>query len=187
VGSADLTQVQHPANDSYATRHDPFVYFHSVIDSQSYCNAHVVSLTPLAGNLKHTATTPNYSFITPDTCADGHDGKCTNGQKGGLVQANAFLRRGSRGSRTRRLQGERPDRRHLRRVREPVRLHGVLREKVSTGNTDPSHPNADKPGIRAGRRPGRRGPAVPVHQGRHPQRRGVQPVLRCAASRTCSA
>ncbi len=30
--------------DGYATRHDPFVYFHAVIDNRAYCNAHVVAL-----------------------------------------------------------------------------------------------------------------------------------------------
>jgi phospholipase C len=148
VGAADLTQVQHPANDNYATRHNPFVYFHSVIDNKSFCNAHVVTLTPLTSDLKHTATTPNYSFITPDTCADGHDETCTNGQEGGLVQANAFLRTWI-----------------PKITSSPAYKAGGLivvtfdeseslsdssaccGEKVSTGNTDPSHPNADKPGI----------------------------------------
>ena len=32
------------AGDGYATRHDPFVYFHSVIDEQAYCDKHVVAL-----------------------------------------------------------------------------------------------------------------------------------------------
>jgi hypothetical protein len=32
------------AGDGYATRHDPFVYFHSVIDEQAYCDTHVVAL-----------------------------------------------------------------------------------------------------------------------------------------------
>ena len=32
------------ANDQYATRHNPFVYFHSVIDNPTRCNGHVVPL-----------------------------------------------------------------------------------------------------------------------------------------------
>jgi phosphatidylinositol-3-phosphatase len=82
------------AGDGYAARHDPFVYFHSVIDNAAYCNAHVVALgspqgampkgalpgeTGLASDLKHARTTPAFSFITPNLCADGHDKPpCTN-------------------------------------------------------------------------------------------------------------
>src|SRR5438034_702371 len=43
VGSPDQTQ-QASANDQYATRHNPFVYFHSIIDDQARCDAHVVPL-----------------------------------------------------------------------------------------------------------------------------------------------
>lgn len=52
----------------------------------------------------HESTTPNFVFITPNLCHDGHDGNgavtaCKNGEKtdgthfgGGLVGANAFLK-----------------------------------------------------------------------------------------------
>ena len=48
-------------------------------------------------DLLQEATTPNYVFITPDTCHDGHDSPCTAppseaGQPGGLLSADAFLR-----------------------------------------------------------------------------------------------
>jgi hypothetical protein len=37
-------------------------------------------------------TTPNYSFITPDLCHDGHDEPCKGiNEPGGLVSADAFL------------------------------------------------------------------------------------------------
>jgi hypothetical protein len=92
VGSADHTQVA-VAGDGYATRHDPFVYFHSIIDDTSLCNSHVVPLgsatgalppgtptgaTGLAADLRSVSTTPNYSFITPNLCNDGHDAPCIN-------------------------------------------------------------------------------------------------------------
>jgi phosphatidylinositol-3-phosphatase len=85
--SKDETQSAEPG-DGYATRHDPFPYFHSVIDSQEFCNAHVVALgsstgampagalpgeTGLATDLKKVRTTPAFSLITPNLCADGHD------------------------------------------------------------------------------------------------------------------
>jgi hypothetical protein len=96
------------AGDGYAARHDPFVYFHSVIDNLAYCQAHVVALgsptgampvsavageTGLATDLRSIATTPNYSFITPNLCNDGHDFPCTN-QTGGasaLADIDTFL------------------------------------------------------------------------------------------------
>ena len=90
VGSSDNTQSA-TASDEYATRHNPFVYFHGIIDDTTLCDSHVVSLDPLAGDLGSVSSTPDYSFITPDLCNDGHDAPCKNGQPGGLVSANAFL------------------------------------------------------------------------------------------------
>ena len=96
------------AGDGYATRHDPFVYFHSVIDEQAYCDAHVVALgtpsgampaaalkgeTGLATDLARAGKTPALSFITPNLCEDGHDYPCTN-QEGGasaLADVDGFL------------------------------------------------------------------------------------------------
>ena len=76
--------------DQYATRHNPFVYFHSVIDGPS-CDANVVPLDQLAVDLLRTRTTPNYAFITPNLCDDGHDAPCVDGRPGGLVSADLFL------------------------------------------------------------------------------------------------
>jgi phosphatidylinositol-3-phosphatase len=90
LGAQDLTQGA-TAADQYATRHNPFVYFHSVIDTQSYCDDHVVSLKPLAEDLASVETTPNLVFITPNLCHDGHDSPCADGEPGGLVSANLFL------------------------------------------------------------------------------------------------
>jgi hypothetical protein len=107
VGSRDETQ-QAVAGDGYATRHDPFVYFHSVIDDQEYCDAHVVALgtpegamppaslkgeTGLASNLKSAGKTPTFSFITPNLCEDGHDFPCKNQPSGAsaLADIDAFL------------------------------------------------------------------------------------------------
>jgi phosphatidylinositol-3-phosphatase len=107
LGSVDNTQKAE-AGDGYATRHDPFVYFHSVIDEPSYCDKHVVALgspsgampagalrgeTGLASDLAKIAKTPKYSFITPNLCDDGHDYPCTN-QTGGasaLADIDSFL------------------------------------------------------------------------------------------------
>ena len=90
IDARDGTQTA-TASDEYATRHDPFVYFHSTIDDPSLCNSAVVNLNDLPADLANPARTPNYSFITPNLCDDGHDAPCANGQPGGLESANAFL------------------------------------------------------------------------------------------------
>ena len=81
------------------SRHDPFVYFHSVIDEQQYCDRHVVALGSPSGAMPRgraarrdrpcdgpvlARRTPRFSFITPDLCDDGHDSPCTNEQGGSL-------------------------------------------------------------------------------------------------------
>jgi hypothetical protein len=97
-GSADGTQSPEaptaglPQGDQYATRHNPFMYFRSIIDSPA-CNARVVRLEQLQADLTSANTTPNFAFITPNLCNDGHDAPCVNGQPGGLVSADAFLRK----------------------------------------------------------------------------------------------
>jgi phosphatidylinositol-3-phosphatase len=90
-GQPDKTQ-QASATDQYATRHNPFVYFHSITDDAASCAAHVVPLTRLAGDLTSAATTANLTFVTPDLCNDGHDATCADGGPGGMPAADAFLR-----------------------------------------------------------------------------------------------
>jgi hypothetical protein len=90
LNSQDHTQEAEP-NDQYASRHNPFVYFHSIIDSQ-VCASNVVRLEQLQADLGAVETTPNYAFISPNLCHDGHDEPCVNGEPGGLVSADAFLR-----------------------------------------------------------------------------------------------
>ena len=90
LGTPDRTQRASPT-DQYATRHNPFVYFHSIIDEPS-CAERVVPLGGLARDLRSPTTTPDLSFITPDLCNDGHDATCADGGPGGLPAADAFLR-----------------------------------------------------------------------------------------------
>ncbi|HTZ31753.1 MAG TPA: alkaline phosphatase family protein, partial [Methylomirabilota bacterium] len=98
LNTADLTQSAEapstavPLGDQYASRHNPFVYFHSIIDSPD-CNTHVVNLNLLPRDLQRESTTPDFVFITPNLCNDGHDAPCKNGQPGGLVSADAFLQK----------------------------------------------------------------------------------------------
>jgi hypothetical protein len=89
IDSQDDTQQAH-AGDMYAARHNPFVYFHSIIDSPA-CAKNVVGLDQLALDLRATSTTPNLSYITPNLCNDGHDDPCADNRTGGLVSADAWL------------------------------------------------------------------------------------------------
>ena len=91
IGAEDRTERATP-KDQYAAKHDPFVYFHSIIDDPARCNAHVVGLDRLAGDLAQAATTPNFAFITPNLCHDGHDARCADGQRGGLAGIDRFLK-----------------------------------------------------------------------------------------------
>ncbi|HXQ19829.1 MAG TPA: alkaline phosphatase family protein [Acidimicrobiales bacterium] len=108
IGAADTAEVASPT-DQYATRHDPFLWFHSVIDDAAECDANVVPLGTLDANgapspsghlardLRSQATTPRFAFITPNLCNDGHDATCAGPNSdgtttGGLVGADLFLR-----------------------------------------------------------------------------------------------
>jgi hypothetical protein len=98
TNTAEAPSAAVPQGDAYATRHNPFMYFHSIIDSPS-CNTNVVNLQKLPHDLAKESTTPNLVFITPSLCHDGHDGSgtgapgttCANGEPGGLTSADAFL------------------------------------------------------------------------------------------------
>jgi hypothetical protein len=96
LNQLDDTQTATPA-DQYAARHNPFAYFHSLIDSGE-CAKHVVNFNQFAHDIAFESTTPNFVFITPNLCHDGHDGGnpptkvCKNGEPGGLISANIFLK-----------------------------------------------------------------------------------------------
>ncbi|MCU1493761.1 MAG: phosphoesterase family protein [Acidimicrobiaceae bacterium] len=107
INTQDQTQSA-VAGDGYVTRHNPFVYFHSIVDNQAYCDAHVVPLgsttgvlppsvpagtTGLATDLKSASTTPALSFVVPNLCNDGHDFPCTNQPSGAsaLADVDTFL------------------------------------------------------------------------------------------------
>jgi hypothetical protein len=74
---------QGPLTNGYATRHNPAMWFDSILTkggNEDYCKAHSVDLTEL---WKDSAAKrlPAFSFVEPDTCHDGHDrreiGGCT--------------------------------------------------------------------------------------------------------------
>jgi hypothetical protein len=89
--AAEAPSMSVPLGDQYASRHNPFVYFHSITDSAECSN--VVNLNQLATDLQSEWTTPDFVFVTPNLCDDGHDGPCVTGQLGGLVSVNSFLQK----------------------------------------------------------------------------------------------
>ncbi len=91
IGEHDVTNRATPV-DQYAAKHNPFVYFHSIIDDRARCERHVVNLDALPRDLERIESTPNYVFISPNLCHDGHDLPCRNGEPGGLESADGFLR-----------------------------------------------------------------------------------------------
>ncbi len=110
INGDDLTNTAAP-NDQYADRHAPFIYFHSIIDYPARCAAHVVPLGTalvraggsdiflgwLRKDLAIEAKTPEYMFVTPNLCNDGHDATChgkniEGGTAGGLTAADLWLK-----------------------------------------------------------------------------------------------
>jgi hypothetical protein len=96
LGARDGTQSA-TATDQYAARHNPFVYFHSIVDSPA-CQQRVVPLTALQTDLATVATTASFNYITPNLCNDGHDDPCVGKnvrgtQDGGLVSADYWLQK----------------------------------------------------------------------------------------------
>jgi hypothetical protein len=87
--SIDSTQ-QARVGDQYAARHNPFVYFHSLIDSPT-CLSNDVDLSQLDADLASASATPSFAFLTPNLCDDGHDAPCVDGRPGGLATADQFL------------------------------------------------------------------------------------------------
>ncbi len=90
LGAVDDTQKA-KIGDQYAARHNPFVYFAGITGS-SECAKNDVDLSALKTDLASVRTTANLSMITPNLCHDGHDSPCVDGQPGGLVSVDAWLK-----------------------------------------------------------------------------------------------
>lgn len=55
----------------YARKHNPFVFFQSLIQS-GQCAANDVGLDRLPADLASAGATPNLVYVTPNECSDGH-------------------------------------------------------------------------------------------------------------------
>ena len=92
IGARDRAQ-EATRRSQYATRHNPFVYFHSIIDDAGGCDTRVVKLAELTKDLRKPAKTPDFAYIVPDLCSDGHDDRCADPSRpGGYEGIDEFLR-----------------------------------------------------------------------------------------------
>jgi len=89
LGGPDDAQSPRPG-DAYETWRNPFVYFHSLLDSAD-CGERDVGLGQLETDLKVEKQTPAFSYIVPDACHDGSEAPCEPGQPAGLAAAQPFL------------------------------------------------------------------------------------------------
>jgi hypothetical protein len=89
LGEADSAQAPRPG-DPYETWRNPFVYFHSIVDSPE-CAERDVGLEQLGADLKKETRTPSFSYIVPDACHDGSEAPCEPGAAAGLAAAQPWL------------------------------------------------------------------------------------------------
>lgn len=83
-----------PGASQYTTAHNPFVYFHSLLDLGD-CQSDDVPFGRLAGALRSAPHTPSYSLIIPDLCDFGAAVTCPGpaASATGVTRADDFLRR----------------------------------------------------------------------------------------------
>lgn len=61
------------SHGEYAPRHVPFLYYQNVQTDTTRCTTHIVNHDVLATDLASAATTPTFSFISPNLVHDMHD------------------------------------------------------------------------------------------------------------------
>jgi len=80
------------AGSEYDTRHNPFIYFHSLLDLGG-CSSNDEGLQSLSKDLRQAKRTPTYAFIAPGLCDEPSAGSCPDGTPAGLAGEDAFLKR----------------------------------------------------------------------------------------------
>ena len=81
------------ATDQYVPKHFPFPWFESILQSGDCNAAHIANVFDPSNGLYHDlqseATTPAFSWITPNNCSDAHDAVCHgNNLSGGFSDPN---------------------------------------------------------------------------------------------------
>jgi Phosphoesterase family len=96
-GSTGSTAQPNPgsanATDQYVPKHFPFPWFESILQSGDCNSQHIANLfDPTSGlyhDLQSAASTPAFSWISPNNCSDGHDAVCHgNNLSGGFSDPN---------------------------------------------------------------------------------------------------
>ena len=75
---------------NYADRHNPFTTFPDFVGADARCDTHQFPFEQLTADIAANQV-PAFSFITPDTCHDGHDDPCFQSTTGGLAAANQWM------------------------------------------------------------------------------------------------
>ena len=91
--TADANPGSANATDQYVPKHFPFPWFESILQSGDCNSQHIVNLFDSSNGLYHdlqsAATTPAFSWISPNNCSDGHDAVCHgNNLSGGFSDPN---------------------------------------------------------------------------------------------------
>ncbi len=79
------------AGPEYDTRHNPFIYFHSLLDLGD-CATDDDQLTELPAALSKASKTPEFTFVAPDVCDDAASTTCADKEPIGLAGEDAFLK-----------------------------------------------------------------------------------------------
>ena len=90
TGTADDAALP-GAGAGYDTRHNPFIYFHSLLDLGD-CQTDDQALTKLPAALRSESNTPEFTFVAPDICADAATTTCPGDAPVGLAAEDAFLK-----------------------------------------------------------------------------------------------
>ena len=80
------------ADSDYATMHNPFIYFHSLLDLGG-CQSDDVGIQHLTKDLRVAKRTPTYAYIAPGLCDEPSATTCAGDKPGGLAAEDAFLKR----------------------------------------------------------------------------------------------
>ena len=81
----------HGAGAQYDTLHNPFIYFHSLLDLGG-CSSNDVSLTELSNDLQSASKTPTLAFLGPRACDDAAATSCPDGSAAGMAGQDQFLK-----------------------------------------------------------------------------------------------
>jgi phosphatidylinositol-3-phosphatase len=79
------------AGPEYDTRHNPFIYFHSLLDLGD-CQTDDQPLTKLPSALRSVSNTPEFTFVAPNACDDAAATTCAGGAPVGLAGEDTFLK-----------------------------------------------------------------------------------------------